>query len=145
MSKVQEFIMARAWVKSVEGSSVTLQDGCFFAGTEETSRTFKNIREAAIGTAKKHVLNTLEPVKVPKVPKEPKAPKAPKEPKAPKAPKEPKAAKLPKAPKAQKTQRTQKAKLIAPPDENFDIPMMDSVEHTYDEDVESIIADIIGE
>ena len=132
MSKVQEFIMARAWVKSVEGSSVTLQDGCFFAGTEETSRTFKNIREAAIGTAKKHVLNTLEPVKVPK---EPKAPKAPKELKAPKA------AKLPKAPKAQKTQ---KAKLIAPPDENFDIPMLDSDEYTYDEDVESIIADIIG-
>ena len=139
MSKVQEFIMARAWVKSVEGSTVTLQDGCFFAGTEETSRTFKNIREAAIGTAKKHVLNTLEPVKAPKAPKAVKAPKAPKE------PKEPKAAKLPKAPKAQKTQRTQKAKLIAPPDENFDIPMMDSVEHTYDEDVESIIADIIGE
>ena len=132
MSKVQEFIMARAWVKSVEGYSVTLQDGCFFAGTEETSRTFKNIREAAIGTAKKHVLNTLEPVKVPKVPKEPKAPKAPKEPKA------------PKLPKAVKTQKTQKAKLIAPPDENFDIPMMESVEHTYDEDVESIITDIIG-
>ena len=129
MSKVQEFIMARAWVKSVEGSSVTLQDGCFFAGTEETSRTFKNIREAAIGTAKKHVLNTLEPVKVPK---EPKAPKAPKEPKA------------PKLPKAVKTQKTQKAKLIAPPDENFDIPMLESVEHTYDEDVESIITDIIG-
>ena len=120
MSKVQEFIMARAWVKSVEGSSVTLQDGCFFAGTEETSRTFKNIREAAMGTAKKHVLNTLEPVKAPKAPKEPKAPK------------------LPKAPK------TQKAKLIAAPDENFDIPMLDSVEYTYDEDVESIIADIIG-
>ena len=138
MSKVQEFIMARAWVKSVEGSSVTLRDGCFFAGTEETSRTFKNIREAAIGTAKKHVLNTLEPVKAPK---EPKAPKAPKEPKAPKAAKLPKA---PKAPKAQKTQRTQKAKLIAPPDENFDIPMLESVEHTYDEDVESIITDIIG-
>ena len=138
MSKVQEFIMARAWVKSVEGSTVTLQDGCFFAGTEETSRTFKNIREAAIGTAKKHVLNTLEPVKAPK---EPKAPKAPKESKA---PKEPKAAKLPKAPKAQKTQKTQKAKMIAPPDENFDIPMLDSVEYTYDEDVESIIADIIG-
>ena len=135
MSKVQEFIMARAWVKSVEGSTVTLQDGCFFAGTEETSRTFKNIREAAIGTAKKHVLNTLEPVKAPKAPK---AVKAPKEPKAPKAPK---AAKLPKAPKAQKTQ---KAKLIAPPDENFDIPMLDSDEYTYDEDVESIIADIIG-
>jgi hypothetical protein len=128
MSKVQEFIMARAWVKSVEGSTVTLQDGCFFVGTEETSRTFKNIREAAIGTAKKHVLNTLEPVKAPKAPKEPKAPKAPKAPK------------LPKAPKAQKTS---KAKLIAP-EENFDIPMMDAVEYTYDEDVESIIADILG-
>jgi hypothetical protein len=122
MSKVQEFIMARAWVKSVEGSTVTLQDGCFFTGTEETSRTFKNIREAAIGTAKKHVLNTLEPVKVPKAPKAPKAPK------------------LPKAPKAQKTS---KAKLIVP-EENFDIPTMDSVEYTYDEEVESIIADIIG-
>jgi hypothetical protein len=128
MGKVQEFIMARVWVKSVEGSTVTLQDGCFFVGTEETSRTFKNIREAAIGTAKKHVLNTLEPVKAPKAPKAVKAPKEPKEPKAPK---------LSKAPKAQKR------KLIVP-EENFDIPTMDSVEYTYDEEVESIIADIIG-
>lgn len=119
MGKVQEFIMARVWVKSVEGSTVTLQDGCFFVGTEETSRTFKNVREAAIGSAKKRVLNTLAPVKEPKAPKAVKAPKSPKEPKA------------------------QKRKLIVP-EENFDIPTMDSVEYTYDEEVESIIADIIG-
>jgi hypothetical protein len=131
MGKVQEFIMTRVWVKSVEGSTVTLQDGCFFVGTEETSRTFKNVREAAIGSAKKRVLNTLAPVKEPKAPKAVKAPKAPK---LPKAPKEPKSPKEPKA---------QKRKLIVP-EENFDIPTMDSVEYTYDEEVESIITDIIG-
>ena len=118
MSKVQAFICERTWVLSVEGTTVNLNDGWVFNdGTSEVSRSFKNIREAALGTAKKYVLDTLAPAKEPKAPKEPKAAKS-------------------------------SVKKIAPPvqeSEDFNIPSFDDGnDYTYDDDVENIIADLLG-
>lgn len=135
MNKVQQFIAARAWVKSVEGSTVTLNEGCFFVGSEDTVRSFKNVREAALGSAKKYVMNTLAPVTAEK-------PKKEKVAKAPKAEKAPKVAK-PKKEKAAE-QVVQSVEEV-PEDENFDeVPTLEADEYTYDEDVENMIADILA-
>ena len=141
MNKVQQFIAARAWVKSVEGSTVTLNEGCFFVGSEDTVRSFKNVREAALGSAKKHVMNTLAPVKAEK-PKKEKVAKAPKAEKAPKVakPKKEKAAKA-----AEQVVQSVEEVQEVPEGENFvEIPTLEADEYTYDEDVEYMIADILA-
>ena len=136
MNKVQQFIAARAWVKSVEGSTVTLNEGCFFVGSEDTVRSFKNVREAALGSAKKYVLNTLAPVKVVKAPKAPKAEKAPKVAK----PKKEKAAKA-----AEQVVQPVVEVPEVPEVEHFgEVPTLEAYDYTYDEDVENMIADILA-
>lgn len=140
MNKVQQFIAARAWVKSVEGSTVTLNEGCFFVGSEDTVRSFKNVREAALGSAKKYVLNTLAPVKVAKAPKVAK-------------------------PKKEKPieqvdfwgtsvnnrfrfcniSSARRGSAEVPEVEHFgEVPTLEAYDYTYDEDVENMIADILA-
>ena len=174
MNKVQQFIAARAWVKTVEGSTVTLNEGCFFVGSEDTVRSFKNVREAALGSAKKYVLNTLAPVKVAKAPKvaKPKKEKADKVEKAPKVakPKKEKADKVEKAPKVAKPKKEKPIEQVdfwgtsvnnrfrfcnissarrgsaeVPEVEHFgEVPTLEAYDYTYDEDVENMIADILA-
>ena len=157
MNKVQQFIAARAWVKTVEGSTVTLNEGCFFVGSEDTVRSFKNVREAALGSAKKYVLNTLAPVKVAKAPKVAK-------------PKKEKADKVEKAPKVAKPKKEKPIEQVdfwgtsvnnrfrfcnissarrgsaeVPEVEHFgEVPTLEAYDYTYDEDVENMIADILA-
>ena len=64
MSKVADFIMARAWVKEVEITSVKptrikveLEDGFVFTDTNETVAVFTNTRSAATGSSNNAVKN----------------------------------------------------------------------------------------
>lgn len=121
MNKVQQFIAARAWVKTVEGSTVTLNEGCFFVGSEDTVRSFKNVREAALGSAKKYVQNTLAPVKVEKAPK------------------------VAKPKKEKPIEQVVQPVVEVPEVEHFgEVPTLEAYDYTYDEDVENMIADILA-